>query len=135
MQHEAQETTTQAGADENVGMGYGPLRGNRAGMRHPPGLPRLLENRKPPEMVYYVEPRTITSGKPHHAHTKDAAETAKLNRQMLEQHEGSVASDPFDMNELPKEFAEKVERCHKKGMGAGRLITHGALTDIKCYER
>lgn len=39
-----------------------------------------------PEKAAYIAPRTITSGTRGHA--KDAAETDRLNRQMLEQHGG-----------------------------------------------
>lgn len=40
----------------------------------------------------------------------------------------------FDLGALPKDLRTHAEECHHKGMLAGRIIVHGTITAIKCYE-
>lgn len=40
----------------------------------------------------------------------------------------------LDSTTLAQGLAAKVDLCHTKGMGAGRLMSGAEVIDIKCYE-
>ncbi|MEO7143346.1 MAG: hypothetical protein ABI165_07560 [Bryobacteraceae bacterium] len=46
-----------------------------------------------------------------------------------------IRTGGLDMGELSPEMAEKATACHELGMGAGRLMSGGEVTAVKCYER
>ena len=45
------------------------------------------------------------------------------------------ATEQTDSDGLTVEMKDHQERCHKQGMGAGKLMEYGKVAAIKCYER